>query len=96
MSELEKDFTETIAKVNAKLQTAAKALKQANDLAKKAGYTNGLILSQFNEEDEAIDWGSSDAEGKQQKLEDKYALIDVVDFEAALDEAGWSSSSTYC
>lgn len=96
MSKLDQDFDKTMAQVNAKLKEAAKALSQATKLAEQVGYTNGLIFSQFNPEKEKFDWDQSDAEQKYDKLDEKYNLIDVEAFEIALEQAGWSSSSTYC
>ena len=96
MSDLDKDFEETIVKVNEKLKEAAEALKEATKLAKKVGYKNGLILSQWSQEAEGFDWRKPDADEWHDKLEKKYALIKVHALEAAMGGAGWSASSSYC
>lgn len=96
MSNLEQDFDLTIAQVNAKLAEAAKAIREATALAERVGYKSGLILTQFNQERENMDWDAEDADDQYEALEEKYDAIDVSDLEDALDSAGWSTSSSYC
>lgn len=94
MSKLEKDFEKAAKKINAKLKEAAKALKEANQIADKAGY-NGLILTNWNPERNAVD-DAEDYDAAYEALEAKYNLIDVGALEEAMSEGGWSPSSSYC
>ena len=104
MSELEKDFEKTIVKINEKLQEAAKALKKANTLAGKIGFKHGLILGSWAKEYELNELEKSQDEDSEEDpydilhdiLQKKYEQIDVSALEEAMDEAGWSSSSSYC
>lgn len=45
MTNIEKDFEETAAKINAKVKVAAAALAEANELANEAGLKGSSILS---------------------------------------------------
>ena len=96
MSTLDQEFQETVEQVNAKLDEAAKALKEAAKLAKKAGFKHGIIFSQWARENEGIDWSAEDADDKYMALEEKYGMIDVSALEGAMEEAGWQPSSSYC
>lgn len=100
MPELEQEFQATIDQVNAKLQEAAKALREANDLAIKAGYKNGLINSQWAREAEMEKFpdeeGSDEDEDPYDIIQAKYDLLDISDLEEAMSDAGWQPSSSYC
>lgn len=93
MSELDKEFEATVEQVNAKLAESAKALREAHELAQKAGFKNGLIFSQWAREKEPIDWNDDD---QYYAMEARYGKIDVSDLEDAMSEAGWQPSSSYC
>jgi hypothetical protein len=102
MSELEQDFDKTVEQINAKLKEAAAAVREANELAAKAGL-DGLIFTQFDRDDirqsnryadEPLDKYA--LEEKIEAEEQKYEAIKVRDLESALGSAGWSTSSSYC
>lgn len=103
---LDKEFEQMIDQINAKLAESAKALREANELAQKAGYKHGLINSQWVREKETINLNQEDFEDDDaydeaydrayEALEEKYSSIDVSDLESAMEEAGWSTSSSYC
>ncbi len=81
-----------IKQINDKIKEATKALSEADSLATELGY-NGLVLTQWNHEDDL----SEDESGElYDELEEKYDLIHVSDLENAIDNAGWSTSSSYC
>lgn len=106
MINIEKDFEQTAAQINAKIKEAAMALEEANRLATAAGLP-GLIYTQWvGEDDTTLDDLS---EEEMQRLEDndewdgestplkmKMDMIDVSDLEGEIDSAGWSTSSSYC
>lgn len=104
MSQLSAEFEQQIEQINAKLAEAAKALSEANALAKAAGYKHGLIDTQYAREYEEVvvdldedDEGYDEAYDRaSEALEEKYSAIDVSDLEAAMEDAGWSTSSSYC
>lgn len=104
MSQLNAEFEQQIDQINAKLAESAKALREANELAKKAGYQYGIINSQWVREREEVavdvledDEGYDEAMDRAyEALEEKYSSIDVSDLESAMEEAGWSTSSSYC
>jgi len=83
MTDIEKSWEETAKQINAKLQEAAAAVREANRLAAEAGL-DCLIHTQWTGEDLEED--------EAEMLED----IDVSDLEDELDQAGWSTSSSYC
>lgn len=102
MSDLEQDFESIVAQINAKIKESAAALKQANELATKAGLST-LIYSQFIRED--MQYNNRYAEPpltkeeiteKCEELEAKLSHIDVGPLEAELGDGGWSTSSSYC
>lgn len=102
MSELNEDFQKVVEQINAKLKEAAEALREANRLGSEAGL-DGLIFTQFSKDD--IRHSNRYAEPPLDKfqLEDKiaeeeakYELIDTSDLEAAMGNAGWNTSSSYC
>ena len=102
MSELDQDFEKTAEQINAKIKEAAEALRQANELATKAGLPS-LIYTQFTRDDIQYQNDNADEplkkrelEEKCDELEEKLELIDVSDLEDALSQAGWSTSSSYC
>ncbi len=89
MSDLEKSWEETAKEVNAKLKEATEALKEANRLAEEAG-VESLIVTQYT-----YDWlGSKKTEELREKL--KLVKEAVREFESAVDDSGWSTSSSYC
>ena len=106
MSQLSAEFEQQIEQINAKLAESAKALREANELAKKAGYQHGIINSQWAREKESTGINRKDFEDEDayyeaqdrayEALEEKYSSIDVSDLEAAMEEGGWSTSSSYC
>ena len=106
MSELNQDFEQVAAQINAKLKEAASALQEANRLANEAGLP-GLIYTQWTSDDDNSLDDLSDEE--RQKLEDdpewdgessplkmKMDMIDVSDLEGEIQDGGWSTSSSYC
>jgi hypothetical protein len=99
MSKIDSEFEELASQINEKLAEATKALNEANKLADKAKLP-GLFLSSwvrdeayYNKNDDEED---EDAPTKLELLEEKFKLIKVRDFESAMGNAGWSSSSSYC
>lgn len=102
MSELDQDFEKLAEQINAKIKEAAEALKQANELASKAGLST-LIYSQFIREDMQYNnryadkpLSKEEITEKCEALEAKLSLIDVGPLEAELGDGGWSTSSSYC
>lgn len=97
MSDLEKDFEETAAKINAKIKEAADALAEANRLADEAGLC-GLIYTQWTRDN--LEWDQKlrgeALDAKCEELEEKCGLIDVGPLEAEMANGGWSTSSSYC
>lgn len=85
-SKLEKDFTETAKLINTKIKEAAKAMKEANSLAKKAG------LKRMTWDDDPYE----DQQGDLDKLEEIYEQIDIYPLFTELDKAGWRTSSIGC
>jgi predicted nuclease with TOPRIM domain len=102
MSDLDQDFEALAAQINEKLATAAKAIREADELAGKANLP-GLIFTQWTREDMQMDNRRSDNPKSKEDLQDeidaleqKYELIKVRDLESALGQAGWNTSSSYC
>jgi hypothetical protein len=101
MSDLDNDFEETAKKINAKLKEAAEALREANRLSDEEGLP-GLIYTQFTRDDLGANNRRMDADKKAElekhldEIEEKLEKIDVGELEAALGDAGWSTSSSYC
>lgn len=106
MSAFEKEFKETADKINAKLKEAAEALREANRMASEAGLP-GLIYTQWTSDDDSSLEDMDDAarerleedeewDGESSPLKMKMDLIDVSDIEGEIQEAGWSTSSSYC
>lgn len=102
MSELDQDFESLAAQINVKISEAAKALREANELAEKAGL-DGLIFTQWIGDD--MRQSNRYAEKPKTKeeiqdaldsLEQKYDLIHVRELESEMGSAGWSTSSSYC
>lgn len=84
MSEMEKDFTEVVSAINAKIKEAAKAMKEANKLGKEAGLsqlTLGMDEETLTQDEIAI-------------LEQDE--IDIYPLFNELDKAGWRTSSIGC
>jgi hypothetical protein len=97
MSQLDKDFKQVAADINAKLQEAADALAKANELAKKAGL-DGLIYTQWTTDHLQYEYGleGQALSDKCDELEAKCEKINVQVLEDELNKAGWSTSSSYC
>jgi hypothetical protein len=98
MSELDQDFESLVEQINAKLQEAADALKEANQLREKAGLPS-MIPSQFilhNYRFENRDKSREEARQWFDEISKKIEKIDVSDLEDQLGEGGWSTSSSYC
>jgi hypothetical protein len=99
MSELDKDFEETLAKINAKLAESAQALKEATEMASKIGF-EGLIWTSWSSEEfynqHRDDDESVDVDALHDEMSDKYEQIKVGPLESAMSRAGWSTSSSYC
>lgn len=115
--DLENEFQKTANAINAKLQEAANALKEANRLAREAKLP-ALIVTQWNEdqfldafdkssdeeeEDEELDEDSEEEDYDEEeyddpseRIRDMMEKIDVSPLEAELEDAGWSTSSSYC
>ena len=84
--ELELEFEEYVKLINQKLQEAAQALREVKELTKKANLPS-LVNHEF--------LGLDDEE--YEALEEKLQEIDKIrEFENAMDDLGWSSSSSYC
>jgi len=101
MSELEQDFEKVAEQINTKIKEAAEALRQANELATKAGLPS-LIYTQFTRDD--MQWrnrhedkplSKEELEEKMDALQGKLESIDVGPLEAELGDGGWSTSSSY-
>lgn len=111
MSDLDKDFDDTVAKINAKLKEAAAAVEEANAMATGLGLPS-LIYTQFTREDMLYqrrydangdyipynpdDDSDDEIDEKCEELEAKLSKIDVSDLESALGGGGWSTSASYC
>lgn len=87
MSDLDNEFEETVAVINDKIKEAADMLKEATGLAKKAGLP-GLTYNEYG----FYDMEEDEAEEAREKLE----KINVAPLEAAMDAAGWQTSSWGC
>jgi hypothetical protein len=106
MNKYEQEFQETANQINNKLKEAAAALKEANRLASEAGLP-GLIYTQWTSDDdssaeemtdeevEALE-ADEDWDGEASPLKIKMDLIDVSNIENAIEDGGWSTSSSYC
>ena len=102
MSELEQDFEKAAEQINAKIKEAAEALRQANELAEKAGLPS-LIYTQYTRDNMLYynrhaesPLSKDEINEKCEALEEKLGLIDVGPLEAELGDGGWSTSSSYC
>ncbi len=98
MSDLEQDFTETAKQINDKIKEAAKAMAEANRLRQEAGLPS-LIFSTFLREDIRYHHpklSRDEISEKCDELQNKLDQIDVSPLEDELNEAGWSTSSSYC
>ena len=102
MSDLEKDFDQIAAQINAKLQEAADAINEANRLSETVNLPT-LIYSQFLQEE--LEYQSKyknkpmskeEIRAELKLLQEKLGKIDVSSLESALGQAGWSTSSSYC
>jgi hypothetical protein len=106
MSELDKDWEEIAAKINFSIKKAAEAFAEVNKLAAEAGLP-GLIYTQWIRENLEYDQRSASRTGgkpltkeeinqKCEELQEKFELIDVGPLESAIEDGGWSTSSSYC
>lgn len=89
MTTLDKDFQHIADQINQHLKTAAAALKKANQLKDKANM-EALISPYGLIECLGLDEEQVELFRKQTKL------INVRDLEKEIQEAGWSTSSSYC
>jgi hypothetical protein len=89
MTDLEKDFTKVVKKINAKIKEAAAAMKEANNLAKQAGFSS-LTFNEYADSDEDL------REENLEKQEEFFDLVDVYPLFGELDKAGWQTSSIGC
>lgn len=99
MSELDKDF-ELVKQINAKLNEAAKALKEANELRAKAGF-DAFIFTNWMREELSYKFrkeGVPNAElwDKIEEEQAKFEQFDTDALESQISSAGWSTSSSYC
>jgi hypothetical protein len=101
---LEKEFEKTAEAINAKVKEATEALKEANRLASEAGLP-ALIYTQWTREDDDYEYSEEELEelesdedwdGEATPLERKINMLDVSELEGQLEQAGWSTSSSYC
>lgn len=84
MSKLDKEFVEAL---NAKIAEAAEAIHAVMEMAEAKGLET-LIYTVWTK-----DWlGKEKAEKLREQLED----INVSPLENAIENAGWSTSSSYC
>jgi hypothetical protein len=93
MSELEKNYKEVAKLINANIKGAAKLMKEANALAKKAGLSGLTTDSQGENYDED---GNSLSEEDEENLEEFSDLINISPLFNELDKAGWRTSSIGC
>jgi hypothetical protein len=90
MTELEEDFE----LINNYIKEAAINLGLASRLSQKIGLNGALIHTQYTEDlDLDIDEAIYDLEGT---IVAMFKHIDVSLLESALEDAGWSTSSSYC
>ena len=83
MSEIDKDFEQTIKQINVKLKEAAASIKEVNRLKEEAGLPSIILAS----------WIRNDRDGLA-KLAETLEHIDVSDLEKEMSIAGWSTSSS--
>lgn len=106
MSVLDKDFQLVADKINAKVKEAALALQEANRLADEAGIPSLIYTQWTSEDDTTLDdltkeeleklEADEDWDGEATPLRMKVEMIDVSDLESEINDAGWSTSSSYC
>lgn len=96
-ADLEKDFDKVAAQINAKLQEAAAAIREASRLSDEFGLDGSLIYTQWTEDYSKLDLDIDEEEyDREGTIEAIFEQIDVSGLESALGEAGWSTSSSYC
>lgn len=98
MSNIDKEFEETVKKINLKLKEAADALKEANRLSLNADLP-GLIYTRSTRAE--LDYYNQDLtheelDEKAKELQEKLSLIDYYELEAEISCSGWITSSNYC
>lgn len=97
MSEISDEFKDAAKKINAKLAEAAEALREAIRLSDEAGLKSLIPYQDVDDPDFDKILASRDPQDRKSDLTyDIYKLIQVSEFERAMDYAGWSSSSSYC
>jgi hypothetical protein len=84
-NKIENEYKELADQINAKIKEAAAAMKEANKLAKDAGFTP-LTLDEWK---------------KSNGMDDYHGLKDIIEVDPyplfhELDEAGWQTSSIGC
>lgn len=86
MTDIETDYEELAAQINAKIKEAAAAMKEANKLAKAAGI-NSLTYDEY---------GDSSDDVSEEALEEFRDNINIYPLFNELDQAGWRTSSIGC
>lgn len=89
MNKLNQEFNDTVEALKVKLQEAAKAMREANELREKANLPT-LVMSVWVQDDLSND----ECEELDAKLKPLYN--DISALESELNDAGWSTSSSYC
>ena len=104
MSKLEDEFKSAADAINAKIKEAAEALNEANRLAQEAGL-NSLIYGNWQRDDDDYEYSEEELEelendedwdGDATPTERKINMLDTSALESAMENAGWSTSSSYC
>ena len=102
MSDLDKDFETFVGQINVKLNEAASALREANELREKAGLPALIFSAWLREEawrefrDLEDEDENFDIDARMDEERAKYEKIDTDALERELSHAGWSTSSSYC
>jgi N-methylhydantoinase B/oxoprolinase/acetone carboxylase alpha subunit len=107
MGELDKDFDSLVDQINAKLASAAEALREANELRSKAGLESFIFSAWMRDEayreirnriedEENRKADSSEIYDEIEKRQEMYERFDVRALENELGSGGWSISSSYC
>lgn len=105
-SQIEKDFEETVDKINVKIREAAASLAEANLIAQKAGLNTLTSAGEYenfswNKRNVKPDdqWTDEDEDQLEEDWEEFCNKLEKIKFSPLLNElskAGWSTSSMYC
>lgn len=102
MTEIDKEFAAVAQQINAKIDEATAALKEANRLREEANVPT-LIYTEWLRDNLAQDNRSKGSPLDKDALNDlffeikeKLNLINVDALESEIGNAGWSTSSSYC